>query len=241
MFLQSRTLVEGSHHWSELAGRIGLSANGNSSVLPNWESCTWPNCSSLKSRVSFARNGSQFDGTDAWYLRIGWSSWLIGQFGKYHNTLSLSPQILHRHCFQFLLGLTIIPRENKNNACFCKFWRDKQRVLWYFPNWPILIDSKNRPCVFLGAVGFLLSQSSTYDNANPLPSPPFPLLNVTFDTTLSSLSSLKCVRHFELKCMCDSFQLPIAVIAVLSGFDTSKRLIDHFPFYWSESLVCMQP
>ena len=124
--------------------------------------------------MSFARNGSQFDSTDAWYLRVGWSSW------------------------------------------------------------PILIDGKNRPCVFLGAVGLLLSQSTTYDNLNPLLSPPFPLLNVTFDTTLSSLSSLKCVRHFELKCMYDSFQLQIAVIAFLSGFDTSTRLVDHFPFYWSE-------
>ena len=28
----------------------------------------------------------------------------IGQFGKYHNTLSLSPQSLHKHCFCFLLG-----------------------------------------------------------------------------------------------------------------------------------------
>ena len=47
-------------------------------------------------------------------------TYLIGQFGKYHNTLCLSPQILHKHCFQFLLGLTMIPRENKNNA-YAKF------------------------------------------------------------------------------------------------------------------------
>ena len=48
------------------------------------------------------------------------SSWLlklpIGHFGKYHNILCLSPQILHKHCFQFLLGHTMVPRENKNNA-----------------------------------------------------------------------------------------------------------------------------
>ena len=41
---------------------------------------------------------------------------LIGQFGKYHNTLCLCPQILRYHCYQFLLGLTMVPRENKNNA-----------------------------------------------------------------------------------------------------------------------------
>ena len=46
----------------------------------------------------------------------------IGHFEKYHNTLCLSPQILHKHCFQFLLGLTMVPRENKNNA-YPKFGR----------------------------------------------------------------------------------------------------------------------
>ena len=29
----------------------------------------------------------------------------IGHFGKYHNALCLSPQILRKHCFCFLLGL----------------------------------------------------------------------------------------------------------------------------------------
>ena len=40
----------------------------------------------------------------------------IGHFRKYHNIPCLSPQILHKHCFQFLLGLTMVPRENKNNT-----------------------------------------------------------------------------------------------------------------------------
>ena len=44
----------------------------------------------------------------------------IGHFGKYHYTLCLSPQILHKHCFQFLSGLTMAPRENKNNT-YAKF------------------------------------------------------------------------------------------------------------------------
>ena len=44
----------------------------------------------------------------------------IGHFGKYHNTLCLSPHILHKHCFQFLLGLKMAPGENKNNA-YAKF------------------------------------------------------------------------------------------------------------------------
>ena len=44
----------------------------------------------------------------------------IGHFGKYHNTLCLSPQLLHKHCFEFLVGLSMVPRENKNNA-YAKF------------------------------------------------------------------------------------------------------------------------
>ena len=37
----------------------------------------------------------------------------IGHIRKYHNTLCLSPQILNKHCFQFLLVFTVVPRENK--------------------------------------------------------------------------------------------------------------------------------
>ena len=54
------------------------------------------------------------------YLRSKSYVQTIAHFEKYHNTLCLSPQILHKHCFQFLLGLTMVPRENKNNA-YAKF------------------------------------------------------------------------------------------------------------------------
>ena len=40
------------------------------------------------------------------------------------------PKILHKHCFQFLLGVKMAPRETENNAD-AKFWGDKQRALWY--------------------------------------------------------------------------------------------------------------
>ena len=52
----------------------------------------------------------------------------------FKNTIILfvcPSKILHKHCFQFLLGQLSVPRENKNNT-YAKFWRDKQRVLWYF-------------------------------------------------------------------------------------------------------------
>ena len=38
-----------------------------------------------------------------------------------HSTPCLSPNVLHNHCFQFLLGFTILPGELENNAnakCF---------------------------------------------------------------------------------------------------------------------------
>ena len=40
------------------------------------------------------------------------------------------PKILHKHCFQFLLGVKMAPRETENNS-YAKFWGDKQRALWY--------------------------------------------------------------------------------------------------------------
>ena len=40
------------------------------------------------------------------------------------------PKILHKHCFQFLLGVKMAPRETENNA-YAKFWGDKQRALWH--------------------------------------------------------------------------------------------------------------
>ena len=61
------------------------------------------------------------------------ASFVIGYFGKYHNTLFLSPQILHKHCFQFLLGLTMVPRENKNNA-YAKFWGTSKEYYGIFRN-----------------------------------------------------------------------------------------------------------
>ena len=52
-------------------------------------------------------------------------------FQKYHNTLCCPFKILHKHCFQFLLGLTITPREIANNA-YAKFWRDDKGTIIVF-------------------------------------------------------------------------------------------------------------
>ena len=40
------------------------------------------------------------------------------------------PQILHKHCLQFLWGVKMASRETENNA-YAKFWVHKQRALWY--------------------------------------------------------------------------------------------------------------
>ena len=45
---------------------------------------------------------------------------LIGQFAKYHNTVCLSPQILHKHCFRFLMVPLQFPIGTGNNA-YAKF------------------------------------------------------------------------------------------------------------------------
>ena len=55
----------------------------------------------------------------------------IGHFQKYHNTLCLPSKILHKHCFHFPLGLTMVPRENKNNS-YVKFWRTNKEYYGIF-------------------------------------------------------------------------------------------------------------
>jgi len=39
-------------------------------------------------------------------------------------------KILHKHCFQFLLGPFQLTRETEDNA-YAKFGGDKQRAVWY--------------------------------------------------------------------------------------------------------------
>ena len=55
----------------------------------------------------------------------------IGHFQKYHNTLCLPSKILHKHCFHFPLGPTMVPRENRNNV-YAKFWRANKEYYGIF-------------------------------------------------------------------------------------------------------------
>ena len=79
---------------------------------------------------------------------------LIAHFGKYHNTLCLSPQILHKHCFQFSHGTYKGPKR-KQKQCLCKIWGDKQRVLWYFPKWPMAATPDGVSSKTVGFSGFI--------------------------------------------------------------------------------------
>ena len=46
-------------------------------------------------------------------------------------------KILHEHCFKFLLGVKMAPRETENNA-YAKFGvtnKERYGMLWYFLEW----------------------------------------------------------------------------------------------------------
>ena len=53
---------------------------------------------------------------------------LIHHFHVDHNA-PCSPKILLNHCFQFLLGIMVIPREIEDNG-YAKFWGVKLGALW---------------------------------------------------------------------------------------------------------------
>ena len=46
----------------------------------------------------------------------------------------------------------MVPREAGNNA-YAKFWRDKQKVLWYFWKWPILNPAHAERIPVLALIG----------------------------------------------------------------------------------------
>ena len=88
----------------------------------------------IKERLSYYRSKLSPQHSSKTWLHFGRT-----ESATFENTIILfvSPsRILHKHCFHFLLGLTMLPIERKSNT-YAKFWRDKQRVLWYFWKWSI--------------------------------------------------------------------------------------------------------
>ena len=49
------------------------------------------------------------------------------------------PKILHKHCFQFLLGPFLLPRETENYA-YANLGGDKQRALWYVMVFSVVVN-----------------------------------------------------------------------------------------------------
>ena len=58
-----------------------------------------------------------------------WKRFSLQQYRPLSMILFVCPsKILHKHCFHFLLGHTMVPRENKGNT-YAKFWTDKNSVM----------------------------------------------------------------------------------------------------------------
>ena len=48
---------------------------------------------------------------------------------------------MHKHCFQFLLGPFLLPRETEDNA-YAKLWGDKQKALRYVMIFSGVVNSR---------------------------------------------------------------------------------------------------
>ena len=84
---------------------------------------------------------------------------------KYHNTLCLPSKILHKHCFQFLLRLTMIRRENKNNA-YPKFWRANKDYCGIFESG--LYKMSCEPCLCAPFIATCIIFGVASDNCEPI-------------------------------------------------------------------------
>ena len=89
------------------------------------------------------------------------------------------PQIFHNRCFQFLLGIIVIRRENEDDG-YVKFWGAKQGALWSMWKWWIL--GSRLPYIILRThmlnLGILSPREPTVVR------PPLRLFRVTWNTTI---------------------------------------------------------
>ena len=72
------------------------------------------------------------------------------------------PKILQKHCSQFLLGPFELPRETEDNA-YAKFWADKQRALWYFMIFSVVVNCFNNSFKIIHTAKQASSTNSRYD------------------------------------------------------------------------------
>ena len=85
---------------------------------------------------------------------------MIDRFWKmpYYSLLPLPPKF----CISVVFVAIVSPKRNWKQ-CLCKSWGDKQRVLWYFPKWPI---SANRPLHCFPTLSQLVSIILVVDTLN---------------------------------------------------------------------------
>ena len=69
------------------------------------------------------------------------------------------PKILHKHCFQFLLGIKMAPRETENNT-YAKFWGDKERALWYVMVFSVVVNCECEFEIIAGTTSYVHSVRS---------------------------------------------------------------------------------
>lgn len=95
--LKRNKMTKGAYDSSELAKRVVLSAN----VIPNWESCSRPNFSSLKTKVSLAANNFHFGSTDTLHLIVGRPGRPVHSFSKWQlndlTSANLKAKMWSRH------------------------------------------------------------------------------------------------------------------------------------------------
>ena len=115
-----------------------------SCIYPTLFSGTWPLCFWLAhergcvTAVQFILfNFAKYPPSIAMELKVSKEIWdcSIHHFHIDHNAPCLLPRLLHNHCFQFLLGITVVPREIEDNG-YAKFCLgSKQGALWSIWNW----------------------------------------------------------------------------------------------------------
>ena len=103
----------------------------------------------------------------------------IHHFHIDHNAPCLPPKILHIHCFQFLLGNTVVPRRNPRRW-LCKIVGSKQDALWSMSRWIFTFTWRFADVTVLGKmlVNSLPKQSSSQVDTGNLTMYPSPIMRV---------------------------------------------------------------
>ena len=121
-----------------------------SCIYPTLFSGTWPLCFWLAhergcvTAVHFILfSFANYPPSVAMELKVSKEIWdpSIHHFHIDHNAPCLPPRLLHNHCFQFLLGITVVPREIEDIG-YAKFWEVKRCIMVYVK----LVNMEDKTC-----------------------------------------------------------------------------------------------